>query len=439
MDFHHPASKILPWCRRISLCGSFAACLTAWPLIVAAAPPAPAPPAKSGPNPPASTAPTSAPHSSAKRLEVAPADLKWLDRLPKEDRAALEELLGWAPPPFATHLQWVGSASAPTWADLRGKVVVVQSFTTSTAAGRGWPQRVATNLKDIAAKDLRIIALHTPDDAADATEFLSRKPAPEGVVVGIDSSGAYCDELAIYKQPVNIVVDRNGAVRYAGLNNTGLELAVKALVAEPFNQNSIVPQRGEGDGEDANAAATPVSGEFPPITGKIDSALDIRGKSAPEFFVSQWITQPPNAEGKVVVLDFWATWCGPCVASIPHMNDLATRFRDSVVCVGISSEKPADFEKGMARLQQQKKITLNTFQYALALDPSSKMAGAMKITGIPHCIVTSRDRIVRWQGHPASLDAATLEKIVKADAAQSGAGGKSAPPGSTRRKRWVND
>jgi thiol-disulfide isomerase/thioredoxin len=370
-----------------------------------------------------------------KRLEVAPVDPKWLDHLPKDDRAALDELLGWAPPAFTSDLEWL--APGPTWDSLRGKVVVIQSFTTATTAGRGWPQRIANNLKDYDAKDLKIIALHTPDGAADAKSFLSKKPAPEGVLVAIDPKGVFCDSLSIYKQPTNIVVDRNGAVRYAALNNNGVEEAVKSLVAEPFNRDMTVPQRGEGEAE--SASANPDKAEFPPISGKVDNALDIRGKSAPKFQVQQWITPQPNAAGTVVVLDFWATWCGPCVASVPHMNELATKFKDSVVCVGISSETPPKFEEGMEKLEKDKKITINTFQYAIALDPSQQMSKAIKITGIPHCIVLDRNWIVRWQGHPASLDAGTIDAIVKADASQGdSAPGKPKPPGSAKKKRWTS-
>src|SRR6185503_20829603 len=101
------------------------------------------------------------PKTVGQRVEVQPADLKWIDRIPKDDRAALDELLGWAPPKFSTDLQWI-NGKPTTWDDVHGKVVVIQSFTTANVAGRRWPERVAEALKAFEPKDVRIIALHTP-------------------------------------------------------------------------------------------------------------------------------------------------------------------------------------------------------------------------------------------------------------------------------------
>jgi len=49
--------------------------------------------------------------------------------------------------------------------------------------------------------------------------------------------------------------------------------------------------------------------------------------------------------GKAVVLEFWATWCAPCVAAIPHLNELATQFKDRpVVFLSVSDETPSVVE-----------------------------------------------------------------------------------------------
>src|SRR5262245_61215466 len=60
------------------------------------------------------------------------------------------------------------------------------------------------------------------------------------------------------------------------------------------------------------------------------------GEPAPSLKVRKWLQTPskPAAgwpSGKVVILEFWATWCAPCVGSIPHLNDLAEQFKDKPV------------------------------------------------------------------------------------------------------------
>ena len=67
-----------------------------------------------------------------------------------------------------------------------------------------------------------------------------------------------------------------------------------------------------------------------PATG----AVALRGKPAPELNVQWRPGQETNWEklrGKVVVLDFWGTWCGPCVAGMPQLMEIADQFQDKPV------------------------------------------------------------------------------------------------------------
>src|ERR1700744_6269930 len=59
------------------------------------------------------------------------------------------------------------------------------------------------------------------------------------------------------------------------------------------------------------------------------------GDAPPLLGATDLLQAPPGAtfdatslRGTVVVLEFWATWCGPCVAAIPHLNELADQFKD---------------------------------------------------------------------------------------------------------------
>ena len=60
----------------------------------------------------------------------------------------------------------------------------------------------------------------------------------------------------------------------------------------------------------------------------------------PELELSDWVDEKKkltadDMKGKIVVVDYWATWCGPCIASIPHNNEVAKEYADKgVVVVG---------------------------------------------------------------------------------------------------------
>lgn len=113
----------------------------------------------------------------------------------------------------------------------------------------------------------------------------------------------------------------------------------------------------------------------------------IEGKTAPDFKLADWIGSDPKTladlKGKIVVLDFWATWCGPCIASIPKNNELAAKYADDVVFIGVCHPRGAE---KMAATVKNKGI-----KYPVAADPDGKAGNAYKVNGYPDYYIIGRD------------------------------------------------
>ncbi len=114
------------------------------------------------------------------------------------------------------------------------------------------------------------------------------------------------------------------------------------------------------------------------------------GKQAPELVVEKWLTPAPKTAGKFVLIDYWATWCPPCRASIPELNALQEKFRSQLVVIGISDE-----DETTVRAMKSPRI-----DYAVAIDRKKRMKTQLAVTGIPHVILIDPSGIVRWEGFP---------------------------------------
>ncbi len=151
---------------------------------------------------------------------------------------------------------------------------------------------------------------------------------------------------------------------------------------------------------------------FPDIvTGKtLYAKNDLRGKPAPKLEFGEWLQDKPKSfEGKTILIDFWATWCGPCRDLIPKLNDWHDKFKDDLIIVGLSDEK-TDVVKTF--------MTKTKVSYPMAVDVKQTLLKILGVEGIPHVLVISPDGIVRWQGFPSlsqdSLTTEKLEQIIKA-------------------------
>lgn len=123
---------------------------------------------------------------------------------------------------------------------------------------------------------------------------------------------------------------------------------------------------------------------------------------APDFIVEQWISDEPNMEGKFVLIDFWATWCGPCKRAIPKLNEMHKAFQDKLVVVGVSDEKA----------EKVRNFSYPPMDYSVAIDQQKRMFSQLQIRGIPHVIILDPNKKVIWEGFPLNhLDPLTKEKV----------------------------
>jgi thiol-disulfide isomerase/thioredoxin len=132
----------------------------------------------------------------------------------------------------------------------------------------------------------------------------------------------------------------------------------------------------------------------------------LEGKPMPPLDSSGWINgqvKPADMKGKVVIVDFYATWCGPCIAAIPHNNELLKKYKDKgLIIVGICTSSRG--QEKMAAVVQAKGI-----QYPTARDPQLKSAKAWQVHYYPTYAVVDRKGIVRAVG----LQPHNVEKVVK--------------------------
>jgi uncharacterized protein (TIGR03435 family) len=135
------------------------------------------------------------------------------------------------------------------------------------------------------------------------------------------------------------------------------------------------------------------------------------GEIPPPLAVTKMIQGSPAAEiswdklkGKVVVLEFWATWCGPCVQSIPHLNNLVEQFKDKpVVFISVTSEN-----EDVVQLF----LKSHSMKAWLGLDDYEVLNKAFHVTGIPHAVIVDASGHIAAITHPADLKPENLEEVL---------------------------
>jgi thiol-disulfide isomerase/thioredoxin len=138
------------------------------------------------------------------------------------------------------------------------------------------------------------------------------------------------------------------------------------------------------------------------------------GDPAPAIQYSKWIKGSPfepNQKDMVYVYEFWATWCGPCIAAMPHLSDLARKYKGKAQVVGVNVwEKTKDqpYESAIPNVEQFVNASGTRMDYNVIIDNNAQYMGnnwllAAGQKGIPSTMVI-KNGIIQWIGHPIRLD-----------------------------------
>jgi len=144
------------------------------------------------------------------------------------------------------------------------------------------------------------------------------------------------------------------------------------------------------------------------------------GDHAPKLQTGKWIQGDPVKDfekGKAYIVEFWATWCPPCRASIPHLNETYQKYKDKDLivigqdCWEHDESLVAPFVKKMG----------DRMTYRVALDDKGdgdpgKMAetwmAAAGRDGIPSAFLVDKKGLIAWIGHPMEMKESTLESVL---------------------------
>lgn len=133
------------------------------------------------------------------------------------------------------------------------------------------------------------------------------------------------------------------------------------------------------------------------------------GDPAPALTASKWLQGAEVTEfakGKTYVIEFWATWCGPCIVMMPHLADLQAQFKDKgVTVIGYTANGPNnDAEKVAAFVKKRGPKLDYTFAYADDRDTYNAWMRAAGRGGIPCTFVVDGNGKIAYIGHPMYLD-----------------------------------
>jgi thiol-disulfide isomerase/thioredoxin len=117
-----------------------------------------------------------------------------------------------------------------------------------------------------------------------------------------------------------------------------------------------------------------------------------------------YLGKQPDLNGKPVLVEFWATWCPPCRKSVPHLNQIYSKYRSQgLEIVGVTDENEATVKKFQQQIPMDYNVAINT--------PES-VYQQFGIEGIPTAFLVDKKGKIVWTGHPMELTDTEIQSVL---------------------------
>ncbi len=309
-------------------------------------------------------------------------------------RALLRRSDGFPAPELKVDRWLVGEPT--TMAALRGKIVVLDFWGTWCAPCLAALPHTVELSKQYADRGVEFLAIC---DGSRGTEKAQSIVDKLGLScrVAIDKGKSTYSAFLGQWYPFYVIVDRNSIMRASGLTPDALDKAIDLMLEE---QPADTEPNAAPASPPAPANSTTPDGDDALHTGWLEgspaqrlSLAQIQGAPAHQINVVSWLNSEPldlsALKGKVVLLDFWGTWCAPCLQSVPRVNELRDKYAASgLVVIGVCHSKNAS---KMPEIAEQYGI-----EYPIAADTAGATFKAYRVNGTPDYYLIDRAGVVRF-------------------------------------------